>query len=274
MQRREGGEPVPYARTDDTELHYETRGIGPPLLLLMGLGATGDLWGDAFLSALAARFRLLIVDNRGTGNSGRGGGIYSIARLAADAVAVLEKEGLLAAHVLGVSMGGMVAQELAVSRPSRVRGLVLGCTSPGGPEAELPRRSTMESLARQGLFGVSQLLVTPEYAAKRTGLLTRLAVRAMARPIPPKVIAEQLAAVSHFDVSERLRAIVAPTLVVTGDRDLLMPPENSRVLVRRIRGARGVVVKDTAHCFFWEAPERAAGAISEFLAPLSPVAVG
>lgn len=264
---------MPYARTNDTELHFETRGSGPPLLLLMGLGASGDLWGDGFLAPLATRFRLLILDNRGTGKSGRGGGIYSIARLAEDAAAVLDAEGILAAHVLGVSMGGMIAQELAIARPSRVRGLVLGCTSPGGPEAEPPRRSTMEALARQGLFGVSQLLVTAEYATKRTGLLTRLAVKAMARPVPPKVIAEQLAALSHFDVSDHLGAIVAPTLVVTGDKDLLMPPENARVLARHIRGARGVVVKNTAHCFFWEAPERAAGAVMEFLAPLSPVPV-
>lgn len=264
---------MPYARTDDTDLQYESRGAGPPLLMLMGLGAAGDMWGDPFLAALASRFRLLILDNRGTGNSGRGEGIYSIARLAADAAAVLDTEGILAAHVLGVSMGGMIAQELAISRPSRVRGLVLGCTSPGGPAAELPRRSSMESLARQGLFGVSQLLVTAEFAAKRTGLLTRLAVRAMTRPVLPKVVAEQLAALSHFDASDRLSSIVAPTLVITGDKDLLMPPENSRVLARHIRGARGVTVKNTAHCFFWEAPERAAGAIIDFLAPISPVPV-
>jgi len=264
---------VPYARADDTEIQYEVRGNGPPLLLLMGMGAAGDMWGDAFLAPLAARFQLLLPDHRGTGRSARGGGIYTIARLAADAAAVLDAEGMLAAHVLGVSMGGMVAIELAISRPSRVRGLVLGCTSAGGPLAEPPRRSTMEALGRQGLFGVSQLLVTQDYAAKRTGLLTRLAVRAMAHPVPPKVLAEQLAAIAHFDASARLREIVAPTLVVTGDKDLLMPPENSRVLARAIRGARGVIVRNTAHCFFWEAPERAATAVADFLTPLSPVPV-
>ncbi|MER3421754.1 MAG: hypothetical protein C4290_15040 [Chloroflexota bacterium] len=129
----------------------------------------------------------------------------------------------------------------------------------------------MEDLHRLGLFGISALLVTPEFQARRTGLLTRLAVKAMARPVASGVLAEQIAAVLAFDISDRLHQIVAPTLVLTGDRDRLVPPENARLLVRAIRGARGVIVKDTAHCFFWEAPERAARAITEFLIPFTPV---
>jgi pimeloyl-ACP methyl ester carboxylesterase len=87
----------------------------------------------------------------------------------------------------------------------------------------------------------------------------------MARPASPRVVAEQLAAVDDFDTSSRLQQIIAPTLVITGDRDLVIPHQNSRLLVQGIRGARGVIVKGTAHCFFWEAPERAAEAIGEFL---------
>ena len=256
---------MPFAAADDTDLHYEVRGRGAPLLLLMGLGGAGDLWGAEFLGYLARTFRLIVLDHRGTGLSGRGGGPYTIARLAEDAACVLDAEGLLAAHVLGVSMGGMVAMELAATHPARVHGLVLGCTTPGGSNAVPPRRSALEDLRRLGLLGISALLVTSEFQARRTGLLTRLAVKAMARPPAPGVLAEQVAAALAFDISDRLHQIVAPTLVITGDRDQLVPPQNARLLVRAIRGARGVIVRDTAHCFFWEAPERAARAITEFL---------
>lgn len=263
---------MPYAAAGDTEIHYEERGKGPPLLMLMGFGAAGDLWGSEFVDALAKSFRLLLVDNRGTGLTHRGTASYSIPRLAEDALAVLDKEGLLAAHILGVSMGGMVAQEIAIRHPARVRGLVLGCTTPGGAEEAQPRRTVIDDLERNGLFGgrMNGLLVTPEYLARRTGVLTRLAMRALARPTAPKVLEEQLAAVEEFDTSTRLHQIIAPTLIITGDRDAIIPHQNSRLLVRGIRGAQGVIVKDTAHCFFWEAPDRAAAAIVTFLGALPP----
>ena len=263
---------MPYAAVGDTEVHYEERGKGPPLLMLMGFGAAGDLWGGEFLDALGGSFRLLLVDNRGTGLTHRGSAPYSIVQLAGDALAVLDKEGLLAAHILGVSMGGMVAQEIAIRHPARVRGLVLGCTTPGGSEETQPRRTVIDDLERNGLFGgkMNGLLVTPEYLTRRTGVLTRLAMRALARPTSLKVLGEQLTAVEEFDTSTRLNEIIAPTLVITGDRDVIIPHQNSRLLVRGIRGAQGVIVKDTAHCFFWEAPDRAATAIIKFLEALPP----
>ncbi|MBI2761233.1 MAG: alpha/beta fold hydrolase [Chloroflexi bacterium] len=261
---------MPYARIDDIEVHYEIRGRGTPLLLLSGMGASADMWGNDFLAALEARFRLILVDNRGAGATARGTAPYTIERLADDARAVLDKEGFLGVHVFGASMGGMVALALALAHPARVRGLVLGCTSPGGAAAVPPRRTALEDAARKGLLGISSLLVTPEFTARRTGLLTRLAVRAMTRPTPPQVMAEQLAAITMFDASHRLHEIVAPTQVITGDRDALMPAENSHILARGIRGARGVTVKDTGHCFFWEAPDRAAAAILDFLTQLAP----
>jgi len=200
------------------------------------LGGAGDLWGAEFLGHPARPFRLIVLEHRGTGLSGRGGGPYTITRLAEDAACVLDAEGLLAAHVLGVSMGGMVAMELAATHPARVHGLVLGCTTPGGSNAVPPRRSALEDLRRLGLLGVTAVLA--------------------------------------FVISFRMHQIVAPTLVVTGDRDQLVPPQNARLLVRAIRGARGVIVKDTAHCFFWEAPERAARAITEFLTSVTVVPQG
>lgn len=259
------------AAVQDIAIHYEVQGKGAPLLLLMGVGGSGALWGSEFLAELAANFRLIIPDHRGAGLTARGAAAYTLDRLALDAVAVLDAEGVLAAHVFGMSIGGMVAQLLAAEHPARVRGLVLGGTTAGGVTATPPRRSALETLQRRGLLGVNNLLVSPDFLARRTGLLTRLAVRAMARPTAPAVLAEQLAAVAGFDMSARLHEIVAPALVVTGDLDLLIPPENSRLLARGILHARGVSVKGAGHCFFWEAPDRAAAALAEFLLPLSTI---
>ena len=260
---------MPYADAGDISVHYATLGRGVPLLMLMGMGGSGDSWGDDFTEQLARRFHLLMPDNRGTGRTPRGEAPYSIARLATDAVAVLDAERIDRAHVLGISMGGMVAQELAIGYSGRVGGLVLGCTTAGGRGFVPPRGDALREVERLGLLGAPALVTTPEFAARHPGRLARLGLRGLARPTPRETWQAQLAAVASFDASARLGRIAAPTLVITGDRDLIMPPDNSRRLAHGIPDARGVLVKGTGHCFFWEAPERAARAIEEFLAPLA-----
>jgi pimeloyl-ACP methyl ester carboxylesterase len=260
---------MPHAHAGGVSIHYQTLGHGPPLLMLMGMGGSGDSWGDEFTRHLARRFRLLLPDNRGTGRTPRGDAPYTIARLAADATAVLDAEGVSAAHVLGISMGGMVAQELAIGHPRRAGGLVLGCTTAGGRAFVPPRGDALREVERLGLLGAVGLVTTPEFATRHPGRLARLGLRGLARPTPRDTWEAQLAAIATFDASTRLGRITAPTLVITGDRDLIMPPENSRRLLRGIHGARGVMVKGTGHCFFWEAPARAARAIEEFLGPLA-----
>ena len=259
---------MPYTVVDDITVHYEVQGRGAPLLMLMGMGGCCDSWGSDFRAALADHFRLILPDNRGMGATTRGTAAYTIRRLVADAVGLLDAIGIRQAHVLGVSMGGMIAQTLAVDSPARVGGLVLGCTTPGGRLAVWggPDRSAGE---RPGLLEPPSLLVTPEFRRRHPALLAGIALRALARPASPDVLRAQIGAIARFDNTAGLSRITAPTLVMTGDRDRLVPPENARILMRGIRGARGVIVRDAGHCFFWEAPERAANAIVEFLAPLA-----
>jgi 3-oxoadipate enol-lactonase len=126
---------VPTLTLDGTDLYFERRGTGEPLLLIQGLGGNSLHWGEGFLGALEEDFELILYDHRGAGRSGALTGACTIARLADDALALLDALGLAAAHVVGISMGGMVAQELALRAPERVRTLTLGCTFPGGPEA-------------------------------------------------------------------------------------------------------------------------------------------
>ena len=263
---------MPYAPAGDIDLFYEVSGRGEPLLLLPGFGSWAELWSQPFLTALASRCQLLLPDPRGTGRSPRGSEPLTMERLVADALAVLDHEGALSAHVLGVSLGGMVAQQLTAEHPARVRGLVLGCTTPGGPEETPPRRVVLEEVQRHGPLGgnLASLLVSPGYLKRRTGLLSRLALRAGARPTPLATLRDQFEAAAPFDFSGRLQEILTPTLVITGDQDVVIPPANARLLTRGIRGAHGVLVKDTGHCFYWEAPERAATAITDFLASARP----
>ncbi len=256
---------MPYVSAGDSELHYQVSGRGAPLLLLGPLGGSADLWGGAFVEQLAQQFRVIVPDHRGTGRSDRGQAPYTMDRLAEDAAAVLDREGVLTASVLGASLGGMVALELAGLHPSRVRALVLAATSAGGPGSAPWRAGALEEIKRDGLMAAASLLVTPAYTAQRTGLISRLTVRQMAQPPVPGVLQAQHALVTGFNFSARLPLITPPTLVMTGEHDRLTPPENARHLARAIRAAQGIVVRDAGHCFWWEAPERATAAIAEFL---------
>ena len=124
---------MPVVRAGEVELDYERSGSGPPLLLIMGMSGTALHWGEPFLCALREDFELIAYDHRGVGNSTALDGPVTILQMAQDAVALLDALELDSAHVLGISMGGMVAQELAITSPERVAGLVLACTTPGWP---------------------------------------------------------------------------------------------------------------------------------------------
>ena len=261
---------MPFAPVADTAMYYERRGNGQPLLLVQGLGASGEQWSDEFLTPLARTASLIIVDNRGTGRTRRGTAPYSLRLLADDALAVLDHCGISEAAVFGVSMGGMVAQELALAPPRRVSRLVLGCTTAGGAAMLRPSFPGVSSPSTSGgnildPAAAVAMLVTPEFARAQPGFLARMALRGMRHPTSPAVIGEQVRAIAAFDASVRLSALTMPVLVLTGDRDRLMPPENSYRLARLLPTAQGVTVRNTGHCFFWEAPERTARVIGEFL---------
>lgn len=264
---------MPYAHLDDAELYYRELGAGEPLLLLMGLGGSQEAWGTPFLEALARDWRVIAMDHRGAGRSTRGRASYSLAQLADDAARLLPLAGAPRAHVFGLSMGGMVAQELALRHPDSVGGLVLASTNCGGRAAIWPgadgRRRFLEGIDRAGAPIVS-LIVTPRYAAEHRADLQRRAVRLLWSGTPPSVFQEQARAIARFSTVDRLPSIAAPTLVMAGDADLLIPPANAAVLQRAIPHAEGAIVRDTGHVFVWEAPARAAAAVTRFLQQRAP----
>ena len=254
-----------------SELQYERRGTGPPLLLIQGMGANAAHWGEPFLRALERDFELLLYDHRGIGRSAPWGGDLTIAALAADALALLDALQIADAHVLGISMGGMVAQELALAAPQRVRTLTLGCTSCGGTQSKSTASAVIQRLttavlsrdeARMLRTGF-EIVVSPTYAASEQHYAAFAAAARIHQPGISILMAQKVAAERH-DTYARLRGLRVPTLVIHGTADAVLEAINGDLVASLIPGARLELLERVGHLFFWEQPERSAELVRRF----------
>lgn len=261
---------MPTAAVNGTELYYERRGSGEPMLLLQGLSGTRAAWGEPFLAALeAAGLETVVYDHRGIGGSGRWSQPFSLADLADDAAGLLDALGWETAHVVGISMGGMVAQELALAHPERIRTLTLGCTYAGGPESVLTHPDVIGALMAAMTSGDRERAlhqgftfnVSAAHAAEPDAFA---AFRAMALSVPAAlpVIMLQMQAIAVHDTSARLQDVAAPTLVVHGTEDQMLGPDNGRAIAAAIPGARLELLDGVGHLFWWEQPDVSAGLVS------------
>ena len=260
------------ARNGDVRLAYDVRGAGDPLLLVHGLGYARWGW-EPVVEAFAERFLVVSFDNRGIGNSDAPRGPYSARVMAEDAVCVLDAAGIERTHVVGTSLGGMIAQELVLGWPERVDRLVLACTTPGGPRAFPMPAPTIRLMAKAPFMSRDVALrrfvenaLADDTVARRLELVGRIVAHRFASPPDPAAWQAQAAAGMSFDAFDRLGEIRAPTLVVTGTADIVVDPRNSQLLAERIPDARLELVEGTGHLFFWEEPERFLRVVSEFLA--------
>ncbi len=259
---------MPFANNKGTQIYWTEAGSGAPLLLIMGLGYSHDMW-HRMTPKLAEQFRVILFDNRGVGRSDIPPGPYSISEMASDAAAVLDAAGVERADVFGISMGGMIAQEFALQYPARVGKLILGCTACGGPkavraEAEvnavLMNRSTME------MEEAIQAGVPFVYDAKTSRDLVEedLAIRRRSFP-EPRAYTAQLQGILAWTSYDRLQNIQAPTLVIHGITDRLVPLGNGKLIAETIPGAKFVEIDDASHIFFTDQTERSLSEISSFL---------
>ncbi len=268
----------------DIELYYEEHGSGDPLLCIMGLAADSAAWMFQ-VPDFSKQYRTIIFDNRGVGRSSKPAGPYTTAQMASDAVGLLDALGIQQANVLGVSMGGMIAQELALGYPQRVKRLVLACTyaEPDGT-VEQQRKSSVAQLG--GTIGpdgqievdmaklnpmdfFQQLLplsFNPEFIANDLPKLMQMFMGSLQYGISLEGIMAQVAAVTTHRTTDRLGQIKSPTLVIAGDNDRLVPPENSDVLAKHIPGAKLVKIAGGSHGFNFETPELFNKEILAFLA--------
>jgi 3-oxoadipate enol-lactonase len=229
------------------------------------------------IPVLAARFRVIAFDNRGVGRSGRPPGPYTVAGMADDAMAVLDAAGEEAAHVYGISLGGMIAQEIALRHPRRLRALVLAATTPGGPAAVAADEATQGFFRRRAGMPAEEAVwasVPYNYAAATRRLhgdrIAQDIEQRLRFPVEPGPYTAQLEAAQGHDTLDRLGAVTSPTLVVHGDEDRMIPPANAELLARAIPGSGVLTWPGAAHLLFTDTPEidRIAG---DFLsAPSSP----
>ena len=245
---------------------WEERGGGAPLLLVQGLGYGRWSW-EPLVPALAERYRVLWFDNRGIGDSDKPEGPYTARLMADDARQVLDEAGVERAHVLGASLGGMIAQELAAGTPERVDKLVLCCTTPGGAATVPMPDVTVELFAEAATLApdvaLRRFVVNALGADPPEELVERLYALRLANPPDPAGWQAQAAAGLTFAGVDA--AITAPTLVLTGTEDNVVDPRNADVVAARIPGARVERLPGTGHLFFWEQPDACVRIISEFL---------
>jgi 3-oxoadipate enol-lactonase len=250
---------------------WERHGSGEPLLLIHGLGYARWGW-EPVLPGLAERLDVVLFDNRGIGESDAPPGPYTVAEMAADAVQVLDEAGIERAHVVGTSLGGMIAQELALAYPERVDRLVLACTTPGGPKAHPMPRQTVALIAEAATLAPEVALrrfvenaLSPATVAGHPELVDRIMAHRLATAQHPTAWAAQASAEAAFDAYDRLGALAAPTLVQHGDEDVVVDPQSADLLVDLLPDARIERFPGGGHLFFWEAPERFVSSVSAFL---------
>jgi pimeloyl-ACP methyl ester carboxylesterase len=271
---------VPSVRLTDIELAYEVRGSGPVVLFVAGTGYPGATWLPDVVDLLVADFTVITFDHRGTGKTPGSAGLYSTRQFAADALGLLVLLDAAPAHVLGHSMGGRVAQWMALDGPTQVKSLVLAATGPGQirPDQPLMRGiplKTAVSLVENGYKRHMQKAIygsffTPEFVAADPGVAQALLAAFWDnRPSLENYLKHVIARQQH-QTAEMLNQITMPALVLIGDRDTGLGGTGSHVeqsmyLAERLPDARLHVIQDTAHGYFWQKPDETISVIREFL---------
>jgi 3-oxoadipate enol-lactonase len=266
-----------FAQTSDgLKVRYEIRGAGEPVALIMGFSGSGRGWGEAFLKLMEARFRIFVIDNRGTGESDKPDAEFTLGDLAADIAAVLDHAKTPRAHIFGISMGGMIAQEFVLAYPERTRGLVLGCTNcgtshsvPADPAAianliPAPGMDPIEAARRAFSVACGKAFLNSEAGQ---AILNQAIAEMGNYPVTPMhTFMRQGQAIGGFDSFARLGQIKSPTLIIHGDDDSIVPYPNAEVLHGAIARSKKHTLNAAGHMFFWEVPEETVRVAGDFLA--------
>lgn len=259
---------MPFVENKGAKIYWEEMGEGTPVLLIMGLGWPSYMWHRT-RPLLAKQYRVITLDNRGVGRSDVPAGPYPISLMASDAAAVLDAAGAESAHVYGVSMGGMIGQEFALQYPGRVRSLILGCTAPGGPHAVLAEPEVLEVLSRRGL--------TPEEAAPlvnpfiydpgtpQSRIDEDMKIRIEWAPTADGYMA-QLQGIFSWEAYSRIAQISAPTLIIHGESDRLIPPANAKLIGDRISRSKVLMIPHASHIYSTDQPDISHQVAYQFLA--------
>jgi pimeloyl-ACP methyl ester carboxylesterase len=246
---------MPKLNVNDIQIYHEVHGVGTPLVMIMGLGGNLDWWDPRMVQELSKRFMTVLFDNRGAGRTDVSDRKYTIRLFADDTAALMDGLGISRAHVLGISMGGMIAQELALDYPQKVGKLVLCSTLCGGEKSVLPSGDAMASLtADRSTMSQEEIakmvipvLLTEDFVKKNPDYVELAMQQILKAPISDEAYRRQLSAVLEFNTHDRLPQIKAPTLILCGRKDILVPPGNSPVLAEAIPNSRLVYLERSGH---------------------------
>lgn len=266
---------MPTIKIRDINLYYEIHGTGEPLVMINGYADNTRHWFRQ-LPELAQECKVIVFDNRGAGRSDKPDIPYAMQMFAQDISDLLESLKIDAANVYGVSMGGMIAQEFALIYPNKVINLILGCTTCGGSHLVMPdadivaflldeerlKRLTPEEAARE-MFAIT---CTQEFIVNNPDVAAGYINATVENAPPAYSLKRQADAILAHDTYERLPQIKAPTLVIAGSADKIMPVENSKLLASRIPDAELIILNNAGHGFFYEAADQANKTILDFLA--------
>lgn len=250
---------MPKISVNDLDINYIVKGKGEPLLMIIGLSFSLLDWGAKLPDLLSQHYQLILFDNRDAGETSRSDRPYTIEQMAADAAGLLDALGIHKAHVFGVSMGGMIAQHFALNHADKLNKLILGCTMAGG---SCSQAGNLEVFFSDDLL---KLLFTPDFIQHHQTDVDFFFEVTQPYRSTDEALMRQLNAVGGHNTCDTLGKIVAPTLVLTGDSDRIIPPENSTFLAQHIPGARQETIKNAAHAFSFSHPNSTAAAIINFL---------
>lgn len=259
---------MPFVSNQGVRIYWEEHGAGEPVLMIMGLSYTLDMW-YRLRPVVSARYRTILFDNRGIGRSDTPSGPYRMRQMADDAKAVMDAAGITSAYAMGASMGGMIAQELALRYPDRVRALLLGCSGPGGFRSKLPhfKRLQVSKIATPVSREHREWAVVPMLYADATPkerIAEDIEVRLKYPPTPAGFLS-QFAAIAMWSSYSRLPQISVPTLVMHGDEDRMVPVENGKLLAARIPGAKFHLIPGAGHIITTDQPEVVDDEVLRFL---------
>ncbi len=267
---------MPTVEANGIRIGYEIRGQGHPLLLIAGVGYSRWFW-NRLIPLLEDRYQIIAMDNRGAGESDKPPGPYTVPMMAADTAGLLDALGIQGAYVMGHSLGGFIAQELAISRPDLVAKLVLASTNHGGMKVIPITQEALEvmtrregdplDLIRRGI----EVACAPGFAARHPDLVQDLIAYRLGNPVPPDAYQAQvmagmgMAALTDEEVDRRMAALTMPVLILTGDQDKVVPPGNADLMARKIPHAQVKIIPNTGHLFPFEDPLTTAAILKEFL---------
>jgi len=260
------------AEVGDLEMAYRIDGSGEPVILIGGFCMVKESW-ELQVVDLSKHFSVISFDNRGVGKTTVPSEPFSIADMAADTVGLMDALDIDSAHIFGVSMGGLIAQILALDYPDRVERVVLGCTSHGGRHAVQPEKAVMAVLAKasdptmrveEAVRTRLPVVLSDQFIREEPERVEEFVGLAVRHWPTPEGAAGQMGALSVFNVKRRLGEIRCPVLAITGSEDRMMPPENSGLLAEGIEGAEHYVVDGAGHSFFFEKPDEVNGVLIDF----------